>query len=254
VVVFRVPRSRRTLLRLRTTEDVFLLAWGTDKLNYRAEDLDRIRRWTGHEVDWARLLRLHHAVRPKPKGKPTYRLLTRRRSAEGTRIRAASRQGRQAVPAVPWRVHRRTFRSEEKLPRRAFTLQVLDEHLPVGPGKRDGLFPGRLRGGFAFPGFAGICLQPLLGQKPPAGHKVAVMGLAYVEGGKMLVSGDRDGVLLMHEVSSGKIRGRLEKLGKVVGVALSPDGKRLAVARADRVTVRAVERWLALGRPGGRKE
>ena len=30
---------------LRITEDVYLLAWGTDKLTYRAEDLDRIRRW-----------------------------------------------------------------------------------------------------------------------------------------------------------------------------------------------------------------
>src|SRR5689334_13198682 len=68
VVVFRVPEIDSSLLRLRTTEDVFLLAWGTDQLTYRAEDLERIRRWTAREADWARLLRLHHAVRPKPKG------------------------------------------------------------------------------------------------------------------------------------------------------------------------------------------
>src|SRR6516164_558003 len=74
-VVFRVPQIDKALLRLRTAEDVFLLAWGTDKLTFRAEDLDRIRRWTAREPDWPNLLRLHHAVRPKPKGKPTYRLV-----------------------------------------------------------------------------------------------------------------------------------------------------------------------------------
>src|SRR6267142_5655126 len=60
LVVFRVPEIDERLLRLRTTEDVFLLAWGTDQLTYRAEDLERIRRWTAHDADWARLLRLHH--------------------------------------------------------------------------------------------------------------------------------------------------------------------------------------------------
>jgi 23S rRNA G2445 N2-methylase RlmL len=65
-----------SVLRLRTTEDVFLLAWGTDKLTHRALDLDNIRRWTARDADWEQLLRLHHAIRPKPKGKPTYRLVT----------------------------------------------------------------------------------------------------------------------------------------------------------------------------------
>src|ERR1700730_11335031 len=76
LVVFRVPTIDNGLLRLRTTEDVFLLAWGTDQLTYRADDLDRIQRWTAREGDWNLLLRLHHAVRPKPKGKPTYRFVT----------------------------------------------------------------------------------------------------------------------------------------------------------------------------------
>jgi hypothetical protein len=76
LVVFRAPQVDRSLLRLRTVEDVFLLAWGTDKLTYRAEDLDRIQRWTAKEADWETLLRLHHAITPKPKGKPTYRLVT----------------------------------------------------------------------------------------------------------------------------------------------------------------------------------
>ena len=33
----------------------------------RAQDLDSIRRWTA-KVNWDRLLTIHHAVRPKPKG------------------------------------------------------------------------------------------------------------------------------------------------------------------------------------------
>jgi 23S rRNA G2445 N2-methylase RlmL len=74
--VFRVSHIDDSLLQLRTTEDVFLLAWGTDKLTHRSEDLDRIRRWTAHDADWNRLLTIHHALRPKPKGKPTYHLVT----------------------------------------------------------------------------------------------------------------------------------------------------------------------------------
>jgi len=76
IVVFRLPEIDDSILRLRTTEDVFLFAWGTDQLTYKAEDLDRIRRWTAKDADWARLLQIHHAIRPKPKGKPTYRLVT----------------------------------------------------------------------------------------------------------------------------------------------------------------------------------
>jgi tRNA (guanine6-N2)-methyltransferase len=85
LVVFRVPEADRSLLRLRTTEDVFLLAWGTDQLTYRAEDLDRIRRWTARDADWAQLLRLHHAIRPKPSGKPTYHLVTQMTGTHGYR-------------------------------------------------------------------------------------------------------------------------------------------------------------------------
>jgi 23S rRNA G2445 N2-methylase RlmL len=76
LVVFRPSAVDGSLLRLRTVEDVFLLAWGTDQLTHRAEDLDRIQRWTARDADWSRLLQLHHAVRPKPKGKPTFRLVT----------------------------------------------------------------------------------------------------------------------------------------------------------------------------------
>jgi 23S rRNA G2445 N2-methylase RlmL len=85
VVVFRHQTIDRSLLELRTVEDVFLLAWGTDQLTYRAEDLDRIRRWTTRQVDWNSLLRIHHGIRPKPKGKPTYRLVTQMTGEHGYR-------------------------------------------------------------------------------------------------------------------------------------------------------------------------
>jgi 23S rRNA G2445 N2-methylase RlmL len=85
LVVFRVPEIDDGLLRLRTVEDVFLFAWGTDQLSYRADALEQIRRWTEREADWGRLLRLHHAVRPKPKGKPTYRLVTQMTGEHGFR-------------------------------------------------------------------------------------------------------------------------------------------------------------------------
>src|SRR5947209_7703304 len=106
LVVFRVPEVDASLLSLRTTEDVFLLAWGTDKLTYRAEDLDRIRRWTAHDADWNNLLRLHHAVRPKPKGKPTYRLVAQMNGEHGYRrvdARKALAQGLAGKLPASWR-------------------------------------------------------------------------------------------------------------------------------------------------------
>lgn len=75
LVIFRVKEITPALLKLRTVEDVYLLAWGTDSLTYRAVDLKQIRHWTAKEADWQQLLRLHHAVHPKPKGKPTYHLV-----------------------------------------------------------------------------------------------------------------------------------------------------------------------------------
>jgi 23S rRNA G2445 N2-methylase RlmL len=89
LVVFRVPEISPAILTLRTVEDVFLLAWGTDQLSYRAEDLERIRRWTARDADWARLLRIHHDVRPKPKGKPTYHLVTQMTGEHGYRRKDA---------------------------------------------------------------------------------------------------------------------------------------------------------------------
>lgn len=106
VVVFRVPDIDASLLRLRTVEDVFLLAWGTDQLTYRAKDLESIRRWTAKEVNWDRLLRLHHAVRPKPKGKPTFRLVAQMTGTHGYRridARTALAQGLAGKLPASWR-------------------------------------------------------------------------------------------------------------------------------------------------------
>jgi 23S rRNA G2445 N2-methylase RlmL len=85
LIVFRAPKINDSLLKLRTVEDVFLLAWGTDQLSYRADDLERIRRWTGRDVKWDRLLQIHHAIRPKPKGRPTYHLVTQMTGQHGYR-------------------------------------------------------------------------------------------------------------------------------------------------------------------------
>src|SRR5262245_41322750 len=106
LVVFRVPEIDPSLLRLRTVEDVFLFAWGTDKLSYRADALDSIRRWTASEADWNHLLRIHHSIRPKPKGKPTYRLVTQMTGEHGFRridARKALAQGLAGKLPASWR-------------------------------------------------------------------------------------------------------------------------------------------------------
>jgi 23S rRNA G2445 N2-methylase RlmL len=106
VVVFRPPEIDHALLRLRTAEDVFLLAWGTDQLTYRAEDLEKIRRWTEREANWDLLLRLHHAIRPKPKGKPTYRLVAQMEGHHGYRrtdARQALARGLAGKLPASWR-------------------------------------------------------------------------------------------------------------------------------------------------------
>src|SRR5579859_3381659 len=106
IVVFRLEQITPDLLELRTTEDVYLLGWGTDELTYRAEDLDKIRRWTAREVDWAKLLRIHHELRPKPTGKPTYRLVTQMTGEHGYRrvdARKALARGLEGKLPASWR-------------------------------------------------------------------------------------------------------------------------------------------------------
>lgn len=88
-VIFRVPTIDNAILRLLTTEDVFLLAWGTDTLTYRAIDLRTIRDWTAKRVAWNDLFRIHHQLRPKFKGKPTYRIVCQMQGEHGYRRRDA---------------------------------------------------------------------------------------------------------------------------------------------------------------------
>jgi 23S rRNA G2445 N2-methylase RlmL len=106
LIVFRLPQIDSAVLELRTVEDVFLLAWGTDQLSYRASDLKRIRAWTAHDVDWDQLLRIHHAIRPKPKGKPTYRLVAQMSGEHGYRrtdARDALAEGLAGKLPASWR-------------------------------------------------------------------------------------------------------------------------------------------------------
>jgi len=76
MVVFRSRQIDKRLLALRTVEDVFLLAWGSDELTHRFEDLKHIQAWTARQADWTSLLQLHHQIHAKPKGTPGYRLVS----------------------------------------------------------------------------------------------------------------------------------------------------------------------------------
>jgi tRNA (guanine6-N2)-methyltransferase len=102
----RVPQIDAGLLELRTVEDVFLLAWGTDQLTYRAEDLECIRRWTARRANWEQLLRLHHGLRPKPQGRPTYHLVAQMEGHHGYLRRDARKalaQGLAGKLPATWR-------------------------------------------------------------------------------------------------------------------------------------------------------
>ncbi|MGF1578148.1 MAG: methyltransferase [Gemmataceae bacterium] len=85
IVVFRVDDITKSLLKVRTTEDIFLLGWGSDQLTFRAADLRKIQKWTAEDVKWDRLLQIHHTIRPKPSGKPTYRLVAQMTGKHGYR-------------------------------------------------------------------------------------------------------------------------------------------------------------------------
>ena len=91
LVVFRLDDLTPDVLALRTTEDVFLLAWGSDSLTYTAADLDTIRTWTAKKPDWEHLFKLHHKLRPKTKGRPTYHIVCQMQGEHGFR-RADARE------------------------------------------------------------------------------------------------------------------------------------------------------------------
>ena len=78
LVVFRVNEITPDVLNLRTTDDVFLLAWGSDAITYKQDELTKFRKWTATKADWPELFKIHHALRPKTKGKPTFHLVCQR--------------------------------------------------------------------------------------------------------------------------------------------------------------------------------
>jgi 23S rRNA G2445 N2-methylase RlmL len=106
LIVFRVKAITSDILELRTVEDVFLLAWGTDALTYRATDLQKIEQWTAKSADWPALLNLHHRVRPKPSAKPTVHFVAQMTGTHGYRridARQAMLRGLSGKLPASWR-------------------------------------------------------------------------------------------------------------------------------------------------------
>jgi 23S rRNA G2445 N2-methylase RlmL len=106
LVVFRVNAITSELLELRTVEDVFLLAWGSDALTFRATDLKKIEQWTAKSADWTQLLNLHHRVRPKPSAKPTVHFVAQMTGPHGYRridARTAMLRGLAGKLPASWR-------------------------------------------------------------------------------------------------------------------------------------------------------
>ena len=89
LVVFQLDAITPELLNLRTTEDVFLLAWGSGSLTYRPADLPNFRKWTANRPDWPQLFKYHHALRPKTKGRPTFHLVCQMQGEHGYKRRDA---------------------------------------------------------------------------------------------------------------------------------------------------------------------
>ncbi|HEY3789342.1 MAG TPA: methyltransferase domain-containing protein [Urbifossiella sp.] len=99
-VMFRVDALKPELLKLRTTEDVFLLAWGSDSLAFDIGDLETIRKWTAKKPDWPRLFKLHHSLRPKTKGRPTFNLICQMQGEHGYRRTDAREVFRSALEDI----------------------------------------------------------------------------------------------------------------------------------------------------------
>ena len=99
LVVFRTPRLDPSLLKIRTAEDLFLMAWGTDELTFRATDLKSIKHWTLKEANWPELLLDHQRITERTKGKLTYRVVTQMMGDRGYRRVDAGMAVREALEA-----------------------------------------------------------------------------------------------------------------------------------------------------------
>lgn len=64
------------------------------------------------------------------------------------------------------------------------------------------------------------------------GHEKNVLAVAYLPRGNTLITADADGTVFLWDPASGKTQGSLSQPGGVRSVAVSPDGKRLAMTAA----------------------
>src|SRR5262249_60992450 len=62
------------------------------------------------------------------------------------------------------------------------------------------------------------------------GHKAAVVSAAWSNDGKVILTGDADGVVITWDAATFKEKSRLALVGRVVAVAISSDSKHLAAA------------------------
>jgi WD40 repeat protein len=83
----------------------------------------------------------------------------------------------------------------------------------------------------------------LIGEKGKLATGFGVVGIAFTRDGKGLFTAKSDGTVRLFDLATRKEAASLKGLGKLTALAISPDGKRLALARADgKVIVRAVPR------------
>ncbi len=225
LVIFRVPQIDRAVLRLRTTEDIFLLAWGTDKLTYRAADLENIRRWTAREADWNNLLRIHHAIRPKPRGKPTYRLVTQMTGSHGYRrvdAREALAKGLAGKLPASWR-HAEENASVE------IWLTIQEATAVCGLRLSDRTMRHRTYKAEHLP----ASLRPTLA--------AALVRLADVRPGQVLLDPMCGaGTILAEQLTAGR---RGEPAVRVLGGDLDAGALRTAAANLSRLTEPELARW-----------
>ncbi len=72
----------------------------------------QVRTLDGANVDWPRLLQLHHAVQPKPKGKPTFHLVAQMTGEHGyRRVDARNALARGLSPAHSGRVGAKSMKA-----------------------------------------------------------------------------------------------------------------------------------------------
>ncbi|MEV4258378.1 serine/threonine-protein kinase, partial [Spirillospora sp. NPDC049652] len=101
------------------------------------------------------------------------------------------------------------------------------------------------------PGSSVLMYDPVTGRRTGTltGHKDSVRALAFIPGGRTLVSGGNEGIVRIWDYPSGRTTATIAPGGGVIhGLAATPDGRTLAVGNTDR-TVRLFD--LANRAPAG---